>query len=189
MLSTKIKEATHIAHQQLEKKVVLRLKAIRSNADYAALLKYFYAYFNALENAITPYVTADVLPNITQRRDTSYLKNYIEELGSDVNDLPQVTLPAINNVVDAMGALYVMEGSIMGGPYIVQMLQKGGIDKGVSFFSGYGQNTGQMWDVFTAALNSVAATETEETAAIEAANQTFSNFGDMFVEETVQTEA
>ncbi|RYY36785.1 MAG: heme oxygenase [Sphingobacteriaceae bacterium] len=189
MLSTKIKEATHTAHQQLEKKVVLKLKAIRSNADYADLLRYFYAYFNALEIAIAPYITAHVLPNFAARRDTGYLKNDIEELGSNVNKLPQVTLPAIKNVVDALGALYVMEGSIMGGPYIVQMLQKGGIDKGVSFFSGYGKNTGQMWGIFTEALNRVAATEADEEAAIEAANQTFSNFGNMFVQDTVPTQA
>ncbi|GAA4322843.1 hypothetical protein GCM10023149_23420 [Mucilaginibacter gynuensis] len=180
MLSTKIKEATQSAHQQLEKKVVLKLKAVRSNADYADVLKHFYAYFNALENAIRPYVTADVLPDYSTRRDSAYIKNDIEELGADVNELPPVVVPQIGNVVEALGALYVMEGSIMGGPYIVQMLQKGGVDKGFSFFSGYGQDTGRMWATFTDVLNQAASTEADEAVAINTANETFANFSDVF---------
>lgn len=184
MLSTniKIKEATRTAHQELEAKVVRKLKAIRSNEDYADLLKHFYAYFSTLEKAILPYITTQVLPDYASRRNSGYLKKDIEELGSDVTSLPPVTIPEISNTVEALGALYVMEGSIMGGPYIVQILQKGGINKGVSFFSGYGDNTGRMWGVFTGILNQSADTEAAEQAAIRAANETFSHFSDVFGE-------
>ena len=71
MLSTAIKTATQEAHQKLEKKVVKKLKAVRSNADYAELLKYFYAYFNKLENKIAPFITADVLPDHKNRRTSA----------------------------------------------------------------------------------------------------------------------
>jgi len=182
MLSTAIKEATKTAHQELEKKVVLRLKAIRSNADYADLLKHFYAYFNAIEKAIAPFITADVLPDYADRRDSSYIKRDIEELGGDVNNLPAVQTPEITNTVQALGALYVLEGSIMGGPYIVQMLNKFGVDKGVSFFSGYGEATGQKWGTFISILNNAAQTEEQQAAAIKAADETFARFGDVFGE-------
>jgi heme oxygenase len=75
-----------------------------------------------------------------------------------------------------------MEGSIMGGSIIVQMLAKGGITNGVSFFSGYGPATGQMWGVFIAAFNSLAKNEDDEQTAIDTANATFSNFGEVFNE-------
>ncbi|MBT2560156.1 biliverdin-producing heme oxygenase [Pedobacter sp. ISL-68] len=179
MLSTNIKEATKISHQELEAKVVRKLKAIRSEADYADVLKYFYAYFSSLEKAIAPYITKDVLPDYPSRRNSSYLKRDIEELGSAITDLPPVTVPAITNTVEALGALYVMEGSIMGGPYIVQMLNKGGIKKGVSFFSGYGEATGQMWGTFVEVLNNSASNE-KEALAIKAAGDTFSNFSEVF---------
>lgn len=184
MLSTAIKEATKTAHQELEKKVVLKLKAIRSNLDYADLLKHFYAYFNAIEKAVAPYITTAVLPDFADRRDSSYIKNDIEELGSDVNNLPPVQIPTITNTVQALGALYVLEGSIMGGPYIVQMLNKFGIDKGVSFFSGYGEATGQKWGVFTSVLNNTAQTDEQQAEAIRAADETFANFGNVFKEVT-----
>ena len=53
----------------------------------------------------------------------------------------------------------------MGGPIIVQMLAKYGVDKGVSFFSGYGEATGQMWGKFVAVMNATA-----QNAGIEYAN-------------------
>ncbi|WP_316816217.1 biliverdin-producing heme oxygenase [Pedobacter nyackensis] len=185
MLSTAIKEATKEAHLNLEKKVVQKMKAIRSDADYADFLKHFYTYFNQVEQAIAPYITTELLPDQAERRNSSYLKQDIEELGSNVNELPAATAPEIKNAVQALGALYVMEGSIMGGPIIVKMLEKFGITKGVSFFSGYGEATGQMWGKFVAVLNAQANSEAEEQEAIDTANDTFSNFGEVFGEVTV----
>jgi len=180
MLSTNIKEATKAAHQDLEKKVILKLKAIRSNADYADVLKHFYAYFNAVEQAIAPYITNELLPDHAERRNSEYLKRDIEELSATVDELPEVHAPKIENTLQALGAMYVMEGSIMGGPIIVQMLAKYGVTKGVSFFSGYGEATGMMWGKFVAVMNAQAGNEAEETLAIDAANETFSQFSEVF---------
>jgi heme oxygenase (biliverdin-IX-beta and delta-forming) len=180
MLSTNIKEATKSAHQQLEKQVVLRMKAIRSNEDYAEFLKCFYAYFSTLEKAIAPYITSEVLPDYAERRHASFLKSDIEALGGSVDRLPIATVPVITNSLQAMGALYVMEGSIMGGSIIVQMLAKFGITKGVSFFSGYGETTHAMWGKFITALNAQAITADDEAVAITTADETFNHFGYVF---------
>lgn len=180
MLNTQIKEATKVPHQEVEKKVVSRIKAIRSEADYADLLKHFYVYFNAVEQAVAPYVTAAVLPDLAERRNAAYIKADIEALGSTIDDLPFATAPEISNTAQAIGALYVLEGSIMGGPYIVQMLQKGGLNKGFSFFSGYGEGSGQKWAAFTQVLNNVAKNEEEEAQVLQSAHETFARFGDVF---------
>lgn len=180
MLSTVIKEATKEAHLNLEKKVIQKMKAIRGDADYAGFLKYFYAYFKQVEQAIAPYLTTDLLPDYAERRNSAYLKRDIEALGGDVVVLPEAQAPEIGNSIEALGALYVMEGSIMGGPIIVKMLAKEGITKGISFFSGYGEATGQMWAKFTDVLNAGASNEQEERQAIDTANDTFKKFGDVF---------
>ncbi|MFZ4863295.1 biliverdin-producing heme oxygenase [Sphingobacterium sp. Mn56C] len=180
MLSQNIKENTTAAHQKLEGTVVRQLKAIRSNADYAEVLKNFYAYFSAVEKAVAPFTGLDVLADKAERRDSSYIKADIEELGGSVADLPAVEVPAINSTLEALSALYVLEGSIMGGPYIVQMLNKYGITQGTSFFSGYGENTGKMWAAFTAVLNHYGADEATHARAVEVANETFSRFGNVF---------
>jgi len=180
MLNTNIREATKAEHQNLEKQVVLKLKAIRSNADYADLLKHFYAYFSHIEASIKSYITESILPDYAQRRNSSYIKADILELGGDITDLPYITVPKIENAVEALGALYVLEGSIMGGSIIVKMLEKGGVTKGVSFFSGYGAATGMMWGNFVAVLNAQAKTEKDEQEAIVAANETFKHFAYVF---------
>lgn len=180
MVSTKIKEATQVAHQQLEKTVVLQLKSVRSNSDYANVLKNFYAYFQAVEQAIAPFVTVETLPDLNERRNSSYLKTDIEELGGDTNELPLAIAPQITNKLQAFGALYVLEGSIMGGPYIVQMLQKYGMDKGFNFFSGYGADSGKMWQAFTDILNKLPESEADENILVSTADETFARFGDVF---------
>ncbi|RZF59702.1 biliverdin-producing heme oxygenase [Sphingobacterium corticibacterium] len=179
MLSTKIKETTKVGHQETEKKVVLRIKGISNDADYVELLKCFYAYFHAVEKAIAPYIEK-VLPDYRERRNSSYIKADIEALGGTTDELPVAIAPEVNDAVQAMGALYVLEGSIMGGPYIVQMLQKKGIEKGFSFFSGYGAESGQKWGSFTAVLNALPENELDKVKAIDTANETFRRFGNVF---------
>src|SRR5690606_966746 len=180
MLNQNIKEYTKEAHQILEGVVVRELKSVRSDADYAEVLKNFYAYFNAVETAIAPFITPDVLPDYAERRNSSYIKADIEELGGNINDLPTATAPAVNNTLEALSALYVLEGSIMGGPYIVQMLKKYGVTKGTSFFSGYGENTGKMWSTFVDVLNKYGEDPDSQKRSIEVANETFTRFGDVF---------
>lgn len=176
MISKNIKEATLAAHQQLEKKVILKLKAIKGATDYADLLKYFYAYFNGLEKAIAPYITITVLHDYADRRNSSYLKDDLFALDANLHELPEVSLPEIHNALEAMAALYVMEGSVLGGSIIVQILAKHGITQGVSFFSGYGADTGRMWGGFLAALDLQANSEQDVETAIEKANETFACF-------------
>jgi len=187
MLSTQIKEATKTGHQETEKKVVLRIKNISNNEDYIELLKCFYAYFNTVEKAIAPYINS-VLPDYKDRRNSSYIKADIEELGGNIDKLPAATATEVKDAIQAMGALYVLEGSIMGGPYIVQMLQKKGIEKGFSFFSGYGNESGQKWASFTAALNILPKTESDNAKAVDAARETFTRFGDVFEAALIQAE-
>jgi len=189
MISNELKSATHVSHQQLEKTVVLRLKSIRSEADYAVFLTYFYAYFHAVEQAIADFITPEVLPDYAERRNSDYLKQDIESLGGTVEALPTAIAPFIDSTAAALGALYVLEGSIMGGPYIVQMLQKHGIAKGFSFFSGYGADTGKMWLAFTETLDACATDAGQREAVLQTAQETFERFGDVFARDSVAMDA
>ncbi|WP_233789218.1 biliverdin-producing heme oxygenase [Sphingobacterium sp. HMA12] len=179
MIQEELRNQTASPHQQLEKLVVARLKPIRSNAEYADLLKIFYSYFKNLEEAIAPYITKNILADYPERRHAVSLAEDIVELGGDLNDLTEVPVPFIDSTAKALGALYVMEGSVMGGMVIVRMLAKYGITEGVSFFSGYGSETGQKWNAF---IDALGANISEEHAAdaIYAARDTFARFADAF---------
>src|SRR5690606_17955246 len=114
MIQEELRKQTALQHQQLEKLVVARLKSIRSNAEYADLLKIFYSYFKKLEDAIAPYITREILPDYPERRHAVSLAEDIVDLGGDLNELPEVHVPNIDSTAKAMGALYIMEGSVMG---------------------------------------------------------------------------
>ena len=183
MLSDKLKEATKQNHQQLEKTLVGKLKAIRSANEYAALLKLFYGYFGGLEQKINRVIDAEFLPDHTERRKTKAIADDLLSLQSDIPEKAAGdALPVIENQLQALGALYVVEGSTLGGKIISKMMQQqlnlG--DKGISFFAGYGNRTEQMWDVFKLTLNKHAETPARQAEVIAAANETFLKFGEWF---------
>jgi len=174
MISTALKDGTKDAHIALEKIVVEQLKAIQTREDYARLLKYFYAFFSEVEKAIAPFIINEVVPDYSERRNASHLKADIEALGGDVRkDMPKATAPSITNKYQALGALYVMEGSVLGGRTIVKMLGKNNINTGISFFSGYGENTPVLWGRFIQLLNQQIIQDEHQQQAIQAAKDTF----------------
>lgn len=184
MLNLKIKEATKNGHQELEKNVIFKLKAIENNLDYADVLKYFYAYFKAAEVQIQQALPASLNAYYATRRNASDVEKDIIALGGDLENLPEVVLPNIATKNEAIGALYVLEGSIMGGPHIVKMLQHRGIATGFNFFNGYGDKSQEKWAEFTAIINQEVAEE-DHQEAINAALETFSAFTNTFNSKSV----
>jgi len=180
MFTEKIKEATLQYHQQTEKILVGKMKSMRSKQDYVDLLAAFYGYFGGLEQQIERYINASNLADYNDRRKTAAIADDIKALGGDI---PQkatgAQLPEIDNYLQAFGALYVIEGSTLGGKIISKMIQQHlQIDNGagLSFFNSYGKQTEQMWNSFKEILNDVAMTPEDEAIITDAANQTFLKF-------------
>ena len=180
MIRELLKEQTFAAHQKTEGIVIRKVKEIESENDYIELLRCFYSFFNSVEQKMLQFVTEEVLYDIATRRNSSYILADIEELGGTIENLPEAIVPEMNNTLDALSAMYVLEGSIMGGPYIVKMLEKRGMDRAFSFFQGYGENSGRMFGIFAEVLNNYGKDSSQHERAIEVANETFKNFGDVF---------
>lgn len=180
MFSDKIKEATLTQHQQVEKSLVGKMKAIRSKDDYVNLLKIFYGYFGGLEQQIKAYINQIHLQDHNERRKTDALVNDIKSLGGEIPVIATSNnLPDIANHLQAFGALYVIEGSTLGGSIISGMMQKHLTfdgQKGLTFFNGYGEQTQQMWANFKSALNEAVKSEDDEKIVLQAANDTFARF-------------
>lgn len=180
MLADKLKTATLNNHQQLEKALVTRMKAIRSTHDYVQLLQLFYTYFGGLEEKIKSYITADVLADYDDRRKSAALAQDIQDLGGMPGAKASGSaLPPITNTQQALGALYVIEGSTLGGKIISKMMaQQLGIanGRGLGFFNGYGDDTDAMWSSFKEVLNQPGRTEAETDEIVDAANNTFLKF-------------
>lgn len=176
------------AHQALEDLLVPRLRQINTPGDYVRLLKTFYGFFHPLEALIGQYLSSGQLPDLKQRRKAAFLLEDIAALGYPADHLSLSThLPTITNEAQAWGALYVLEGSTLGGRGITRMMRKQCPQlrlQHLSFFNGYGEATGPMWVLFQEALNILECTESCREQTVAAANDTFLNFK-RWIEETL----
>jgi heme oxygenase len=180
LITDLLKERTLGPHQQLEKLVIGIIKNIASTDDYVNLLQPFYGFFAATEKLLEPFIDADTLPDYTLRRKASSIKHDIDALGGTTGSLPNTRqLPCIRTIEDAFGALYVLEGSTLGGQYIAKMItDKLGLPNTdcLTFFKSYGTDTPKMWQVYQQALNDRATSNADQQIVIAAANETFLKF-------------
>lgn len=179
MLSKTLKEETKDLHVALEKAMVPMIKHIQVKQDYVNVLALFYSYFGGLEKKLETVGDLNV-PDHQLRRKKEAIADDILSLDGSLPELtPEQHLPKIENKLQALGALYVMEGSTLGGIYISKMIAKQlNIQDGISlsFFEGYGDKTEDMWNSFRSNLDEQVIKSEEQAVVIQAANQTFLKF-------------
>ena len=172
MLSVRIKSETLEEHQQAEAQLLPFLNSIQTRAQYIQLLQSFLQFYQPFENLIHAALTPEQLPDLHERRHAHRLLSDLRELNAAEGLLP-VPVRDTLTAPGAWGALYVQEGSTLGGQYISRLLLKNEALRltpaQVSFFSGYGSQTGTRWKLFQESLNK----QRDEDAIIAAAKHTF----------------
>lgn len=174
-LSERLKSFTQVEHQETEKLLIEKIKSIHSKEDYILILKIFYGYFAPVEKQIRNFLTADDLPDLHNRRNISRIMDDLRALDFDQNISVSTMLPAIENYCHAAGAMYVQEGSTLGGQHIARMISTRIPDTAgaLTFFDGYQDKTNEMWNSFKEFINSRLTSEAEAEQAMEGARQTF----------------
>ena len=182
MLSEILKTQTSVNHLLLEKKLISFMKTIRTEAEYARFLALFYGYFGALELSINKCLNASIIPDYENRRKTEALKIDLKILNQeDLKLAASELLPVIENHLQSLGALYVIEGSTLGGKIISKMIKQQLKTEvmAFTFFTGYGDQSANMWNSFKHILNSI--TQPDQIGIIvESANVTFQKFSFWF---------
>lgn len=171
MILEKIREQTKSAHEQLEKNPasLILISETMNRAQYVQLLGRYLGYFGPLEQRIfaTP-VPHDVQPflpaDFAQRRRAHFLKSDLESCGLAAQEIERLpvcaSLPSVENFAQALGCLYVLEGSGLGGQVILAHLKRSlNLDKtnGARFFAGNERATWKKWHVFTEFLQNFGA--------------------------------
>lgn len=155
------------------------MRTIQTKEQYSELLNLFFTYFGALEKRINQYIGTSQLPDYPERRKTESLLNDINYLGGSAMDaIEDADVPQIGNPLEAFGALYVIEGSTLGGVMISKMMKKqlnleGG---GLSFFESYGSETEAMWSRFKEVLDRQVSNDADVQLILSAADETFLKF-------------
>ncbi len=182
MILENIKNRTLENHQRLEQSSLLMpiTQGTITKENYIRILKIFYGFFSPLEQAIAKQKGIETyLPDHASRRKSELLLNDLRYLTQSEETPVCKDLPTINSLGDALGCLYVMEGSTLGGRIVSKVLkEKLDIDQsnGATFFNGYGPETGSKWKKFQEALVAYSTDTTKEDAVIDAADTTFLKF-------------
>lgn len=168
-------------HAGLEKKLVTRIRSVQSLDDYISLLRLMYGYYKPLQEKIQPAVSENI-----DIRYADHILNDIRDLGdSSDNHIPVCqSTPELDSAASALGALYVTEGSTLGGRIITKMIAKQlniSSEKGFSFFNAYGDDTQIMWEKFKNVLNNPRPHH-EQKEMMTAAMDTFSTLNDWITE-------
>ena len=182
MLSTGLKIHTKVNHQKLEKKIIDAIKAIDNTQGYTNLLILFASYFGAVEKLVDESINHSCVPDYLQRRKVEALSADMKFLNTELSlNTQAIILPVIENNLQCMGAMYVMEGSTLGGATIAKLIEskiKLSNKGGLAFFNGYGADTVPMWQTFKNQLDSILLNPGDEYVVIHSANETFAKFSD-----------
>jgi heme oxygenase len=181
----KLKSRTAHQHQQTEDGVDL-MRDDFSLDEYKNLLVRFYAFYKSFEPKMFAAMRESFFDfDYEKRQNAPKLFSDLEHLGMTETEISAIKsfadLPALDSREKIFGALYVIEGSTLGGQYISRHLkEKFGLDEtnGIAFFSGYGKDTGKMWNEFRAAITAFADDENiNQEEIIKSANDTFEKIG------------
>ena len=162
MIGILLKEQTKALHDQVEEKLKSHKIMDRSFSlqEYHELLRANYQFLLEFEDAVFASISSETKNQIhgDQRRKLAVI-------AKDLADFEEVTSfssknISIKNEAEALGILYVMEGSTLGGNIIAKSLAKNPTFDGVSFhyFGFYGEKTGSLWKNFKEVIEEKALT-------------------------------
>jgi heme oxygenase len=167
MLLAHLRMVTRPAHNLLEGALGLLDERLDRDA-YKHVLERFYGFWRGWEPQVATLLQDG--PLLDPRRRMHLLRADLAALGlsaDTVDALPACPLPLLHDAAEALGSLYVMEGSTLGGRVIQRNVERRlGFDcrSGCTYFAGYGASTGMMWRLFLARLDEAPATDAERIA-------------------------
>ena len=184
MLSERLKFYTKSNHQSLEGIVMDRINAICTKQDYVLLLKTFYRFVGSFEKAVRDHLDYSLLEDYSRRTKIDYIISDLTWLGKSLHSFSETTfITKIQSSPDALGALYVLEGSTLGGKIISKIIREKlnfSNNSGLLYFNCYNDQTMDMWRKFKEFLDIQVFTAAQENVIIRSANHTFLKFAELF---------
>jgi heme oxygenase len=191
----RLREATRPHHEHME--VVSQSPRLASGnlslAEYRQMLIQHYRFHAWAEPRLAVLVQPVGL-SYEERGKVRALQAELHDLGVDVAALAPISPAALSldTLPQALGCMYVLEGSTLGGNVIRRTLaQQPEIAAHTSFqyFGCYGDALSQRWRAFCECVSIHLTEEAQQQAAIAAAQATFIAFAALFADEALLAEA
>lgn len=181
-LISELRSQTQVDHEALEGLLPLMDPNLRPDV-YVKLLKKFYGFYQPLEARISAVSGWSELGfDLERRKKAPLAARDLRHLGHGDAVIalqtlcPESMLPTVDTMADAIGCLYVLEGSTLGGQVISRHLNKIlGIDEntGAAFFRSYGADVGPFWREYLQMSESFGANLAKRSIITMAACNTF----------------
>jgi heme oxygenase (biliverdin-IX-beta and delta-forming) len=177
-----LRTGTAAGHEDVERTLDLLDPAL-SRERLAAVLDLMHGFWRAAEAGLDAWAArcpADAgRLEWPRRRRTALFGSDLAALGATASDRSP-ELPPVPGTDAALGRMYVLEGSTLGGVFIDRHLATlpGLAGVPVRAFSPYGSETGAMWAAFRRATRARAADGGDTGAMLAAARATFADLAD-----------
>lgn len=173
----RLKVETLDLHHEAERHVRI-LDGDATDATYARFLGRMFGFHRPMEDTFALHeALARAGFAAASRRKQDLLRADLAWFGIDATAGPMCReLPDMHSLARAVGAAYVLEGSTLGGAFILaRMRPRLGhlIGSASAFLEGYRADTGPMWRRFAALVGAVIVDAETSDAAVEAARATF----------------
>jgi heme oxygenase (biliverdin-IX-beta and delta-forming) len=157
-----LRDVTGPVHRAMEGGPGLLSEHLELDA-YTAVLARFYGFWSGWRPRIADLLLNDAL--LTPRKRLHLLAADLAALGvteQELAALPKCPLTALRDAAEALGSLYVMEGSTLGGRLIRANVQRclwSVALSGCSYFNSYGAATKTMWRSFLVVLDAAPSAD------------------------------
>lgn len=182
----KLRDATKSAHKNLDEHLYPVIKNIHTAEDYVFLLKVFYAFFKPVYNSIENLLGTQQLPDIESRRKPYWLLDDLQTMGINQSGYHSCNnIPSITSAAQAWGALYVLEGSSMGGTVITRVIKAGLAwqdETAFTFFKAYEERNAEKWQRFLSYLEDDKDNNEHTDELINAGMETFELFHNWIIQ-------
>ena len=185
LLLDRLRQETQRMHQQTEQ--LFYADSLRNGtiapAQYVHLLRTHLAFHQALETAIDCHPDFFREYNPQDRSKTSWLLADLDHLNEPLP--PCIPALFVNwSAVDLLGAVYVGEGSMLGGTVINRLLQQSAsiqpiLSVASRFYQGYGTDTGKQWRRGGEFITQRGSSHAD--AVVAAAKRAFSQYQEAFL--------
>lgn len=177
-----LKAGTAEKHRMLEETELSKvmMSPLLTQVAYTEYLQRMYRFISLFEDTYYNKL-AGIVKDAHERKKATLLKADIEKNGW-LKESSQPVKWFNNNISTGylLGAMYVIEGSTLGGRFLYGNANKVlGLTEttGAAYFAGYGSQTGAKWKTFITTLNEYAAAHPgEQQDIIDGANFTFDAF-------------
>lgn len=175
----RLRQETAESHQRLEDNPLSKaiLTPSVSIGDYQNYLAALFGVTIACEDQIFPAIS-HVITDLGERYKSRLIIDDLLATGlteSEVDALPVYRFE-FASVAEAMGIMYVLEGSTLGGKVLYKHIHEVlGLtpENGASYFWGYGAQTGNLWKSFISSLTQFVDEHAERDGVIGSAKKTF----------------